>query len=71
MTYQCPVCNLEMTRELKTFLQHTYQHIEAAVLAEHPRWNELPDAHGRCERYLALAKSGSLSRRDLKNLDAT
>lgn len=50
-SYQCPVCGLEITRDLLIFLNHGKQHIFEILRREHPEWKSSEDFL-ECENYL-------------------
>ena len=50
-SYECPVCGLEITRDLLIFLSHGRQHIFEILKREHPEWKLSDGACVDCEDY--------------------
>ena len=50
-SYECPVCGLEITRDLLIFLSHGKQHIFEILRSEHPEWKSSEGVYTECEKY--------------------
>ncbi len=49
--YMCPVCTLEIPRDLALFLDHTNQHIIDAIKKQHPQWVTSDGICRKCVEY--------------------
>lgn len=51
ITYECPVCGLEIRRDISIFLSHGKQHIFEVLRREHPELTSSEEASSECEKY--------------------
>ncbi|NQT95838.1 MAG: hypothetical protein HQ572_05250 [Candidatus Omnitrophica bacterium] len=47
MQYRCPVCEMEMPRDLLVVIPHTEEHIVDIIKDKHPEWVE---SNGLCKK---------------------
>jgi len=50
-SYECPVCGLEIARDVSIFLSHGKQHIFEILRQEHPEWASSGEASVEYENY--------------------
>jgi len=48
---KCPVCGVEVVRDVSAFLDHTKQHILDVVRSRHPEWIARDGSSARCGEY--------------------
>jgi len=49
--YHCPICGIELPRELEIFIAHGERHVVEVVKKDHPDWIEPDGSSRRCEEY--------------------
>ena len=54
--YQCPVCQVEIQRDMTLFLDHTNKHIIDAIKKQHPDWVEKNGACPKCVEHYEKSK---------------
>lgn len=60
VVYQCPLCKIQMERDLVKFLDHTNQHIIDSIQKKHPEWQTQDGICKPCVDYYRGQLSGEI-----------